>query len=206
MTKFTLWTYGNGTPETVNVKDGEDPRDAFQRVTAAMKIDPDQVYSFWEVGKSLRQDSNTPNGLTVSMWDRAPGQEWIFHVRDLPKLDTDAFVILASHFGNPKSSLTLHNQESRLTERSRAAFDTLIEAGLITEEPVDGGYPEARRYALTDAGKSYPRNISLDYARKHGQFSLVEKIDPECASRARRSDASFKEKDRSAEPEDGPEM
>jgi hypothetical protein len=176
MAKFTLWKHGSGTPETVNVKDGENPKEVFERVTKSLEIDPKDVYSFFEVGKSFRHDSMAPSGLSVSMWDRSAGREWIFDVRDLPSLSNDAFVILGSSFGLPRSSLKLDNQERQLTERARAAFDELIETGLITENPVEGGYVEGRRYTLTDAGRDFPRNLHPDFARKYGNFPLLELI------------------------------
>lgn len=178
MAKFTLWTLGNGEPEAVNVKDGEDPRDVFERVVNAMGIDPSTVYSFWQVGDSFRHDSATDRGMTVSIWDRGPGREWIHHARGIPTVTQDEMVILGSCFMNPRASLVCHNEERRLTDRTQEAFGGLVSKGLLSDEPDRGGYPNARRYALTEAGKDYPRYISMEFAEQN-KFPLSELIEKE---------------------------
>jgi hypothetical protein len=174
-TKYVLRSHAFSAPQTINGGDG-DPKEVFERTVARMGIASEQVSSYWRVGEAFSQDSQINSGQSVTMWDRAPGEEMIFAVRNLPVLENDARAILAGHFMSSKATLVLNNQEECLTKRSRAAFDELIEAGLLSEEPADNGYDEARRYALTEEGKAYPRMVPFDFMSRHGTFKLVEEI------------------------------
>jgi hypothetical protein len=174
-TKYVLRSHAFTAPQTINGA-GADAEEVFARSIKRLGITKDEVYSFWRVGESIQHVSKINEHQSVTMWDRGPGEELIFAMRGLPVLGDDARAILAGHFLSPKATLVLHNQEKCLTERSRAAFDELIDAGLLSETPAENSYDEARRYALTDAGKGYPRAVSLDFMSKHGSFKLVEPI------------------------------
>ena len=94
------------------------------------------------------------------------------------ELSDDAYAILTGHFGfNPKSTLTLNNQESRLTERSAAAMTELVAAGYVKDGKADNGYAESRTYSLTERGKALTP-MPIMWMEKHGKFSLVEPIHP----------------------------
>lgn len=172
MTKYVMRAQGRSTPLTFTSEEG--PQGAFDNAIKRSRVEANDVYSFWQVGKAFRQDSRLGNGQTVSMWDREPGAELIFLVRGLPELPNDARSILGGNFASPRSRMTLQNQERVLTERARSAFDELISAGLLYERELDDGYPEARTYGLTDAGKVYPRFITFEFAKRNGNFPLLE--------------------------------
>ncbi|KKN90476.1 hypothetical protein LCGC14_0228450 [marine sediment metagenome] len=144
--------------------DGETDQATFDRTVTEHGLAAEDVFSFWD---------DTPE---ATQWADAAGRERIFEVRGLPILRNDARVIFATRFMSPKAALTLDNQERCFTARARAAFDELIDAGLLTETAVEHGYAEARRYALTDLGQTYPRAITLGFVKEHGDFPLVELI------------------------------
>lgn len=175
MTRYIIRAQGAGTPLTFE-STAEDPREVFSEALRRNELEAEHVYSFWKVGKAFRLDSQITPTQSVSMWDREPGEELIYQVRDLPEIGDDARVVLGSTFMMPGTIRVMHNQESRLTERARAAYDELIAVGLVREDEVDNGHPEARAYSLTEAGKTYPRALSFDFVRDKGNFRTVEKI------------------------------
>jgi hypothetical protein len=173
--KYVLRSYAFSQPQTINGA-GADAEEVFARSIKRLGITAEEVYSFWRVGESIQQVSKINEYQSVTMWDRGPGDELIFELRGLPVLGNDARAILAGRFMSPKTTLVLNNQEKGLTERSRVAFDELIAAGLLSEEPADNGYAEARRYALTEAGRLYPRAAPFEFMARHGNFKIVEPI------------------------------
>lgn len=178
MTKYVLRAKGRLDPVSFT-SDEEDPQVVFSGVLEGLGVKADDVYSFWRVGKAFRVDSRPFNHdtVTVSMWDREPGEELIYQVRSLPDLSDTALAVLAGTFAGNRTALTLDNQESILTEIARRAFDELIEAGLLLETDADNGYEEARTYRLSENGRNFPRNASPEFMAEHGRFPLVEKIE-----------------------------
>lgn len=163
----TFEFHARGWPEAKQVLqiDGETDTETFQRAVAEFDVAADDVFSFWD---------DSPH---ATEWADSAGRERIFEVRDLPILRDDARLILVTRFMSPKAALVLDNQERCFTAQARAAFDELIDAGILTESPADNGYAEARRYALTDMGKTYPRAATLGFVKEHGGFALTERID-----------------------------
>ncbi|MFX4300280.1 hypothetical protein [Pseudosulfitobacter pseudonitzschiae] len=178
MTKYVLRAKGRTDPVSFT-SDEEDPKVVFEGVLDGLGVEAHDVYSFWRVGKAFRVDSRPFNhdNVTVSMWDREPGEELIFKVRSLPELSDTARAVLAGTFAGNKTVLTLNNQESCLSEIARGAFDELIEAGLLLETEADNGYDEARTYRLSEDGRNFPRNVSPEFMSRNGRFPLVEKIE-----------------------------
>lgn len=92
-------------------------------------------------------------------------------------LSKHAQAILAGHWMLGKGcTLTLQNQASRFTERSRSAMDELIEAGIVSEEKADDGYAESRTYRLTEKGACLEYRKSLAWMKENGKFPLVEPL------------------------------
>ena len=90
-------------------------------------------------------------------------------------LSTDARAVLAGHwmFGR-KMTLTMQNQQSVLSERGAAAIFELIDAGMLSEEKADDGYPESRVYRLTEKAAGMEFRKSLNWMDKNGKFSITE--------------------------------
>lgn len=163
----TFDLHARGWPEAKSIlqNDGETDTDTFKRAIEDFDVAADDVFSFWD------------DGLQSTEWSDSAGRERIYEVRALPILSDDARLILVTRFMSPKASLVLDNQERCFTVQARAAFDELIDAGILTETPADNGYAEARRYALTNMGKTYPRAATLGFVKEHGGFALTEQIE-----------------------------
>lgn len=92
-------------------------------------------------------------------------------------LSEAAQAILAGHWMMGKrSTLTLHNQKSRLSPPAKVAMDELIAAGIISDTKADHGYPESRTYKLTEQGAAMEFRKSLTWMEQHGKFSITEPI------------------------------
>lgn len=92
-------------------------------------------------------------------------------------LSTTAQAILASHWGlGPDCKVTLGNEVSRMTSRSREAMSELIVEGFVQAEKADDGRAESLTYTLTEKGKSADLRKSMSWMEKHGKFPFTEKI------------------------------
>lgn len=93
-------------------------------------------------------------------------------------LSADAQAVLAGHWMmGLKATLTLQNQQYRLSERGKAAMDELIAAGIISDEKADDGYAESRTYKLTPYGAGLEFRKSFTWMQENGAFSITEPIE-----------------------------
>ena len=93
----------------------------------------------------------------------------------MEELSTRAQAILAGWFGfNPKSTLTLNNQESILTAECELAIAQLVKAGIINDEKADNGYAESRTYSLTKKGAKMNFKKPLEWMEENGGFQLTQ--------------------------------
>lgn len=177
-TSYTLRARGLTDLPTFTQIDNETAKETFLRGIKGLGLAVEDAYSFFKNGREEKRDTYPLGnmGQCIPIWDKVPGAEMIFEVRDLPDLSLGARAVLAGHFVNPNAKLILNNQESCLTAESRGYVDELIEAGLLTEQPADNGYDGAMRYSLTQNGRDFPRALSFEFMREHGNFKLVEKI------------------------------
>lgn len=92
-------------------------------------------------------------------------------------LSVDAQAVLAGHWMMGKAAtLTMQNQQWRLSERGRAAITELVEAGILSDEKADDGYAESRTYRLTEKGAEMEFRKPLKWMAEHGKFSIAERI------------------------------
>lgn len=95
----------------------------------------------------------------------------------MAKLSTHAQLILATHFAwGDDTTLTMGNEVSRMTARSRKAMSELIMAGIIVAEKADDCRAESLTYRLTDEGKKLDRRKPAVWIEKHGQIPFAERI------------------------------
>lgn len=88
-------------------------------------------------------------------------------------LSDDALALRTGIFLNPKTTLTMHNDESVFTDRAAAAMKELVDGGYILAEP-DG---RKVTYRLQGPGFDLPRK-SMAWMEKHGMFPLARKREP----------------------------
>lgn len=92
-------------------------------------------------------------------------------------LSTDAQAVLSAHWMlGKRATLTLQNQQSRLSARGAQAIAELVNARIVSDEKADDGHAESRTYRLTDYGASLEFRKSLTWMQKHGKFSITEPI------------------------------
>lgn len=95
----------------------------------------------------------------------------------MAKLSTHAQLILATHFAwGESTTLTMGNEVSRMTAKSREAMSELIMAGVIVAAKADDGRAESITYQLTEKGKAMDRRKSAEWVEKHGKVPFAEKI------------------------------
>lgn len=85
-------------------------------------------------------------------------------------LSDDALAIRTGIFLNPRTTLTMHNEESVFTDRAAAAMKELVDGGYVLAEPKG----QAVTYSLQGAGFDLPRK-SMAWMDKHGKFPLARK-------------------------------
>lgn len=92
----------------------------------------------------------------------------------MTELSNLALAIRTGFFLNPRTTLCLRNEKSRLTAEAQAAMNELVAAGILSATQ-DGA---ACIYRLTEAGAELPPQ-SLAWMAKHGKVSIVEPIPQE---------------------------